>query len=74
MQPQIYVKNNIGNLSKPFFKTDTKNLFLNFQKFEKFKNVKVFPKSYRYIFLPSDSFQFRSNLCQNPRRASVVNH
>ena len=52
----------IDNFLKTFFKVDTKNLFLNFQKFEYFKNEKAFPKSCLFVSLPSDSLQFQKQL------------
>ena len=39
---------------KYFFKS-IQNLFLNFQKFEKIENEKVFSRSYFFTSLPSDS-------------------
>ena len=65
----------IDNLLEKRFKADTKNLFLDFQKFEKFKNKKVYPKSCLFVSLPSDFLQFQKQLSrQNPRRTSILNH
>ena len=41
------------------------NLFLNFEKLEKFKNEKIVPKSCFFVSLPSDSWQIQKQLMTN---------
>ena len=50
----------IDNLSETFFKLILKSMS-KFQKFEKLKIRKVFPKSCFYTSLPSDSLQFQKD-------------